>query len=314
MNAQNWRADSNYAVYDIYRDHPEYFVPDTVGNLKRKLDNNKRIQEQINAAYMEAETRVGDARFDFGLRYEKTETAARIANVRPVSEVTAAGLSVNTVEGLLYQYNNGVYSKRRGEYEDWFLSGGVKYDFTERLIGQVAFSEAILRPDYGNLGGVVTVNEDTQIVTVPNPELKPEHSTKYFASLQYYLEPSGLVGLSYYKLDMKDMQVTGITVNPENVGFSPDEYAGYTFRSAQNVPGTSTNEGLTFEYSQQLTFLPGAFKGLSLFGSITRIDRGWRAPEHARAGGQLGARLQLRPLRLQDQRQLSGEVSRQRPE
>ena len=272
MNAQNWRADSNYAVYDIYRDHPEYFVPDTVGNLKRKLDNNKRIQEDIDAAYVEAETRVGDARFDLGLRYEKTQTAARIANIRPVSEVTAAGLSVSTVEGLLYQYNNGVYSKRRGEYDDWFLSGGVKYDFTQKLVGQLAFSQAILRPDYGNLGGVVVVNDDTQVVTVPNPELKPEHATKYFASLQYYLEPSGFVGVSYYKLDMKDMQVTGIEVNPEDVGFNLDEYSGYTFRSAQNVPGTSTNEGLTFEYSQQLTFLPGAFKGLGLFGSITEIN------------------------------------------
>ncbi|WP_157632467.1 TonB-dependent receptor, partial [Bacillus cereus] len=79
---------------------------------------------------------------------------------------------------------------------------------------------------------------------VPNPLLKPEHSTKYFASLQYYLEPSGIIGLSYYRLDMKDMQVTGIEVDPAAVGFDPDEYAGYTFRSAQNLPGTSTNEGL----------------------------------------------------------------------
>jgi TonB-dependent receptor len=243
-----------------------------VGNLKRKLDNNKRIQEDIDAAYVEAETRVGDARFDLGLRYEKTRTAAQIANIRPASAVTEAGLSTGTVEGLLYQYNNGAYSKRRGEYEDWFLSGGVKYDFTEKLVGQLAFSEAILRPDYGNLGGVVSVNEDTQVVTVPNPELKPEHAIKYFASLQYFLEPSGLVGLNYYKLDMKDMQTTGLTVNPENVGFNPDEYAGYTFRSTQNVPGTSTNEGLSLEYSQQLTFLPGALKGLSLYGSITEIN------------------------------------------
>ena len=272
MNDQNWRADSHYAMYDIYKAHPEYFVPDTVGNLKRRLDNEKRIQEQIDAAYVEAQTRLGNARFDLGLRYEKTKTAARIATVRPVSEVTAAGLSVNTVEGLLYQYNNGAYSTRRGQYEDWFLSGGMKYDFTERLVGQLAFSESILRPDYGNLGGVVSVNDDTMIVSVPNPELKPEHSTKYFASLQYYLEPSGIIGLSYYKLDMKDMQVTGVTVEPEDVGFDPDEYAGYTFRSAQNLPGTSTNEGLTLEYSQQLTFLPGALKGLSLYGSITSIN------------------------------------------
>jgi TonB-dependent receptor len=278
MNAQNWRADSNYALYDIYKAHPDYFVPDAVGNLKRRLDNDKRILEEIYAGYFEAQARIGRAKFDLGLRYEKTKTGARVADTRPISEVVAAGYPVNaagtaatTVEGLLYQYNDGTYSTRRGEYDDWFLSGGVKYDFTDKLVGQIAFSQSILRPDYGNLGGVVSVNDDTMIVTVPNPELKPEHSTKYFAGLQYFLEPSGIVGLSYYRLDMKDMQVTGITVNPEDVGYDPDDYAGYTFRSAQNAPGVSTNQGLIFEYDQQLTFLPGALKGFGVRGSVTRI-------------------------------------------
>lgn len=272
MNDQNWRADSNYAVYDIYREHPEYFVPDTVGNLKRTLDNNKRIQEEVYAAYFEVQSRIGRASFDLGLRYEKTKTAARVANIRPASEVRAAGLSPNSVEGLMYQYHNGVYSKRRGEYDDWFLSGGVKYDFTDKLVGHVAFSQSILRPDYGNLGGVVSVNDDTMIVTVPNTQLKPEHSTKYFASLQYFLEPSGIIGVSVYRLDMKDMQVTGIEVNPQDVGFDPNEYAGYTFRSAVNAPGTSTNTGITLEYDQQLTFLPGALRGFGIRGSLTAID------------------------------------------
>ena len=279
LNAQNWRADSNYAMYDIYKANPEYFVPDTLGNLKRRLDNDKRIQEEIYAAYIEAQTRVGIAKFDLGLRYEKTKTAARIADIRPVSEVAAAGYPVNaagtaptTVEGLLYQYNNGTYSTRRGEYDDWFLSGGVKFDFTDRLVGQLAFSESILRPDYGNLGGVVSVNDDTQIVTVPNPQLKPEHSTKYYASLQYYLEPSGIIGLSYFRLDMNDMQVTGIEVDPRDVGYSETDYPGYIYRSAQNQPGISTNTGVTIEYDQQLTFLPGALSGLGIRGSYTRID------------------------------------------
>jgi len=277
LNAQNWRADSNYAMYDIYAAHPEYFVPDTLGNLKRQLDNNKRIKEEIYAAYLEGQTRVGIARFDLGLRYEKTKTASRIADIRPLSEVSAAGYptsatAATTVEGLLYQYNNGTYSTRRGEYGDWFLSGGVKLDFTEQLVGQIAFSDSILRPDYGNLGGVVSVNDETMVVTVPNPELKPEHSTKYYASLQYYLEPSGIVALSYFRLDMTDMQVTGIEVSPEAVGYDADDYAGYFFRSAQNLPGKSTNTGITLEYDQQLTFLPGALRGLGVRASYTRID------------------------------------------
>ncbi len=272
MNAQGWRADSHYGMYDIYRDHPEYFVADEVGNLKRRLDNNKRVKEDITSAYGEVQADAGRARFDLGLRYEKTETAARVAVIRPVKEVTDAGLSVGTVEGLMYQYNNGTYQDREGDYDDWFWSGGVKYDFTDKLVGQFSFSQAILRPDYGNLGGVVSINDDTMIVTVPNPELKPERSTKYYASLQYYLEPSGIIGLSAYQLDMNDMQVTGMTVNPEDVGFDPAEYAGYTFRSAQNLDGTSTNRGVVLEYNQQLTFLPGAWRGLGLHGSVTYLD------------------------------------------
>ena len=272
MNAQNWRADSNYAMYDIYQAHPEYFVPDTVGNLKRDLDNNKRVREDVLSGYLEAQARAGRARFDLGLRYEKTKTGARVANIRPARDVTAAGLSVSTVEGLLYQYNGGTYATRHGEYDDWFLSGGIKYDFTDNLVGQFAYSQSILRPDYGNLGGVTSVNDETQIVSVPNTQLKPEHSTKYFAGLQYFLEPSGVVGLSYYRLDIKDMQVTGITVNPEDVGYSAGDYPGYIFRSAQNAPGISTNEGVIIEYDQQFSFLPGALRGFGMRASLTMID------------------------------------------
>jgi TonB-dependent receptor len=272
MNAQNWRADSNYGLYDIYKAHPEYFVADTVGNLKRDFDNDKRVKEDIYSGYVELQAQAGRAKFDLGLRYENTRTGARIADVRSAREVIAAGYSLNSVAGLLYQYNNGTYGTRKGRYDDWFLSGGIKFDFTDKLVGQVSFSQAILRPDYGNLGGVVSINDDSQVVTVPNPLLKPEHSTKYFASLQYYLEPSGILGISYYRLDLKDMQVTGIEVDPGAVGFDPNEYAGYIFRSAQNISGTSTNNGLVLEYDQQLTFLPGALKGLGLRASATFVD------------------------------------------
>ncbi|MET3663570.1 TonB-dependent receptor [Caulobacter sp. 1776] len=273
LNEQAWRADSNYAVYDIYKDHPDYFAPDVVGNLKRRLDNNKKVGEEVNAAYFEVQPRVGRARFDLGLRYEKTKTDARVADIRSSAELKAAGFDPKTptVASLTYQYRNGTYSTRHGEYDDWFLSGGVKYDFTKKLVGQLAFSQSILRPDYGNLGGVVAVDDTNLFVTVPNPLLKPEHSTKYFASLQYYLEPSGVIGVSAYRLDIKDMQVTGITVNPEDVGYNPVDYAGYTFRSAQNLPGVNTNNGIVLEYDQQLTFLPGMLRGLGLRGSITHV-------------------------------------------
>jgi iron complex outermembrane receptor protein len=248
-------------------------VPDTVGNLKRQLDNNKKRRRDGQRRLFRgaAARRQGAVRPRPALREDQDRRPRRRHPLgqgshrrRPVGQHRRRACSTSTA--------TGTYTTRHGEYDDWFLSGGAKYDFTKKLVGQLAFSQSILRPDYGNLGGVVAVDDTTLFVTVPNPLLKPEHSTKYFASLQYYLEPSGVIGISAYQLDVKDMQVTGITVNPEDVGYNPADYAGYTFRSAQNLPGTSTNKGVTLEYDQQLTFLPGALRGLGLRGSITKVD------------------------------------------
>ena len=262
--------------------------------LYRYPRDTKGLQERIEAAYVEAQTRYEKARFDFGLRYENTSTNTKIWDVRPAKDVIAAGYTVigtagnpgqvatttgapaagfaSTTAGTVYQYNSGKQGRRQGSYDDWFLSGGAKYDFTRKLVGQIAFSDSILRADYGNIAGATTVNDTALTVTVPNPQLKPERSTKYYAGLHYYLEPSGVIGLSFYRLKLADMQVTGRTIaNPEDVGYSSSDYPGYTYISTQNEPSVRYTNGMTFEYNQQLTFLPRAFKGLGLYGSVTRV-------------------------------------------
>lgn len=294
FNDQNWRADSNYATYDLFVQHPEYFLRNDAGNLQRRLANTKGMQEQVTAAYLEAQTRYQRARFDLGLRYENTANNTKIWDVRPARDVIAAGYTVigtagqpgqvatstgapaagfaSTPAGILYQYNNGKQGRRHGDYDNWFLSGGAKYEFTPRLVGQVAFSEAVLRPDYGNIAGATTVNDTALTVTVPNAKLKPEQSAKLYAGLHYYLEPSGVVGVSFYRLRLEDMQITGRTIDrPEEVGYSAGDYPGYRFISADNDPSVRYTNGLTFEYNQQLTFLPRALKGLGLYGSLTRV-------------------------------------------
>lgn len=278
FNDLNWRSDSNYATYDLFVSNPEYFQADTVGNLQRMLSSHTDVDERVDAAYVEFQGNAGNARYDLGVRYEKTSTDALVIEPRSESEMIAAGYPVSssgvptTADGMLYYYRNGQKGSRSNSYDDFFLSGGLKYDFTDQLVGQLSFSESILRPDYANLGGTVSINEDNQTVTTPNTQLKPERSTKYFAGLNYYFEPAGTVGASYYRLDMKDMQVTGIEIDAVTAGFDPTAYDGWTFRSASNLPGTSTNEGMILEYNQQLTFLPNLFKGFSVNGSYTMVN------------------------------------------
>ncbi len=279
FNAQKWRADSNYGTWDLYQAHPEYFTPDTAGNLSRQYLNNKRVKETVSAGYLEFQGQLDKWKFDLGGRYEGTDEGAAILQARSAKEVAAAGYKSGTVDYINYQYYNGQQLWKKGHYGDVFLSGGVKYDFSRKLVAQFAISQAILRPDYGNLGGAITVNDTAQTVTVPNALLNPEHSTKYYASLQYYLEPAGIIAASVYHLDVKDMQVTGVTIDPTQAGFNASDYSGYTFVSTVNQSGVSKTNGLTLEYDQQLIFLPGTLKGLGLRGSVTRVD-----PDGVRVG------------------------------
>ena len=273
-----WRVDDVHGMNSLYQEHPEYFKPDTLGNFTRELTAPRSVQEQIDAAYVEANTRWQRFRFNGGLRAERTRTLAQTWDPLPRSALVAAGYPVNssgaptTADGVLYQYHQGARTPHHGDYRNLFLSGGTKYAFTRNLEGQLSASESILRPDYPNLGGMTTVNETTRTITAPNSALQPERTTKYFARLQYYFEPAGTLGLSTYVLQVRDKQLTGQEVDP---ALLPDyandpNYLGYDFLSTVNLPGRQTTRGLTLEYSQQLVFLPGPFKGLSVFGSVTR--------------------------------------------
>ncbi|HEY0947263.1 MAG TPA: TonB-dependent receptor [Opitutaceae bacterium] len=278
INAQNWRADDTYEMYRIYQEHPDWFRPDTVGNFMRRLSGPRYIREQIDAAYFEGTARVEKFRFNGGLRYERTRTKSLVWDPRSRDEIEAAGYPVSstgaptTIEGVLFQYRNGERSARYGDYDNLFLSGGARYLLTRNLHAQVAASEAILRPDYNNLAGITTINETNLTVTVPNPNLKPETSTKYLAALQYYFEPAGTLSFSAYRLDIKNQLSARTQITPEQAGLDPEQYAGYTILGYLNGEGTRSIDGGTLEYSQQLVFLPGALKGLSVFGSVTRAQ------------------------------------------
>jgi len=270
FNSQGWRADSNYATYQLFLQHPEYFKEDVTGGLTRKYTSNHLVRETIKAAYGELQGNWNRLRFDIGLRFEQTHEGAAVTQSRAF-DATACGCKSGTVDAINYQYYNGQQLWGTNDYHNWFLSGGLKYDLGRNTIAQFAFSQAILRPDYGNLGGALTVNDTALTVTAPNRNLKPEQATKYFLSLQHYLPHAGIVAVSAYRLDVKDMQYSAQVTDPALAGLG-DEYNGYQITTTLNQPGTSTTNGVILEYSQQLTFLPGALKGFGLRGSFTWVD------------------------------------------
>ena len=262
--------DTN-AMHALFVSNPEQFVPDTVGNFTTSFTNPRSVQEQIDAGYVEGNTRWEKFRFNLGVRHERTRTIGRTFDILPAAVVRAAGYTPGTIPYVIYQYRNGARPSTYGGYENTFLSGGVKYSLRPNLVLQIAGSQSIGRPNYNSLAGVIAINEAQQRVTLPNPDLKPETADKGFVSLQYYIEPAGTFTVSSYVLRVKNMGTVNSLVSAEEAGYADDpEYNGFTFFRASNDSGTRKIKGIDVEYSQQLVFLPGFWRGFSVFGSVSR--------------------------------------------
>lgn len=272
IDSLNLYVPDTVGVYQLYVAHPDWFKEDTVGNLTRRYDEDHSLKEEIDAGYFEFSSQIDRLRYIVGARYEKTRTKASVYEIRPDSDVVAAGYTPNTVEFVNYKYNNGVKTPRYGEYGNFFLSGNAKYEITRKLLAQAGFSQSIYRPDYPNLAGAVSINETTQVITIPNPNLKPELSDKALASLQYYIEPAGMIGLTVARTWVKDKVGPRVALTAAEAGYANDPvYSGYDFLTVMNNGGTVKIDTIDLEYRQQLTFLPGPLGGLSVFGNFSRV-------------------------------------------
>ena len=292
ISDQNWRVDDTYTAYRTFQEHPEWFTAPTTDNLRRKITSRRDLTEDINAGYFELNARHNRLRFNIGGRVEATDVETWVQMRRTGEELTDAGYPVNasgdatTEEGVRYQYYDGQRVMRTRSYTNYFFSGGLKYDFTRNLQAQLSASQSILRPDYDNLAGTVTVDTNDLYIRIPNATLKPECMTKYYAGINYKFEPAGTLQLSAYRMDIKDKQIRNIEIDINEaeriLGYSlrsstpsgdidldADNAHGTIYYTAINSPSLLSVYGVTLEYNQQLVFLPGLLKGLSIFSSVT---------------------------------------------
>ena len=264
------RPDPN-ATFALFAANPSHFSPNVVTSHINANYSSRSIKEQVEALYFEANHRWRELRLNLGVRHERTTTTGKIYNLVPTAQVVAAGYRAGTIPFVDYQYRYGQRNRREGGYENTFVSGGARYALTRNLDLQIAGNQSIGRPDYDTLAGVITIDEINQIVRIPNPDLKPETSEKLFVSAQYYIEPAGVISLSGYKLWVENSGAAEESLTAAQAGYANDpDYVGYTFLRRDNAPGTRRIDGLDLEYSQQLVFLPGFWRGFSVFGSMSR--------------------------------------------
>ena len=263
-------------VGQALHDHPTWFREDPVVYATSRLENDFKIREEISAAYIMGTLRLQDLRILAGLRYEATDVQGKSNQSRVTPEEAArraawvgAVTPAEAVRRLEAQYATRV--TRTTEYDNFFPGVHLKYDLRAGFVLRGSYSTSIGRPNFASIVPTEDVNDTTQIITANNVGLQPQFGDSFNLGVEYYFEPAGVLSVGVFQTNIEDFifSTTEIVGTGTDNGFN-GQYAGYELRTQSNG-GNAKIKGVEFNYSQQLTFMPGVFKAFSVFANYTYL-------------------------------------------
>jgi TonB-dependent receptor len=261
-----------------WRANPNQFVENVANTARDALQFNGRVTEDVYAAYLMGEARVGLLDITTGVRVEETrltgrgvrqeitpaERARRQAWVGPV---TAEELRRRTIA----EWSN--IREDDGEYRNVLPSVHFKYNISSNLLARASYSTGIGRPNFSNLLRTTTIDNDNLRIVAANPDLRPQTTDNFDLSAEYYFEPAGYFSAGVFLKEIKNFIYgdTGAVVGAgPNNGFNGD-YQGYDLITNMNG-GSGRVRGFELAYNQRFTRLPGAWKGLGLMANYTKLE------------------------------------------
>ena len=168
-------------------------------------------------------------------------------------------------------------------YTDYLPSFNFRAKFSDQLQGRLAYSETILRPDFGSTYSSASLSFSFQNSLGPdygvfngspsgyggNPYLKPMRARNYDGSLEWYFSSSGSLTLSLFHKDLSNYIYTATTLMPI---VDPVSHVAMNFNYTTFVNGSKGKvEGFELAYQQFYDQLPGAWGGLGFEANYTKI-------------------------------------------
>ncbi len=259
--------------------NPTYWRRNLASDLQAALINHQLFTEQIKAAYLMGGMQLGRLHVLSGVRVEQTETegegALQVVTPEEKARRAAWGTAPLTDGEIIRRANEefGRRAHRNGDYRSVFPGVHLKYAFRPNLLARFSYSENIGRPSVGQLIPRTTVNYDNQTISTSNPGLEPQWAKNFDLTTEYYFEPAGLFTLGVFEKQISKFIYTSsgnVVGSGQDNGFDGD-YTGYLLTTQRNG-GYAKVKGLEVSYNQQLTFLPGIWKGLGAFANATWMN------------------------------------------
>ena len=241
-------------VWKVFGEHPEWFAPE--GTSVTTPPAVSDVTEDVLGLYGQFRLQVHRLNLLGGVRYEETRVAASGSNTDPRNP------SLGRV-------------RRQRTYDDYFPSLHLRYALRPNLTARASVTTSAARPNMSDLYPTTTVsyNATTGLGTVTQnaPGLRPQHSLNYDFTLEYYLEPAGVLSAGYFRKNITSFLVRTI----DEIDYGPDNgfdgaFGGFTLNTT-STGGKAKVEGWEMNYTQQLRFLPKPFNGLAVFGNFTSL-------------------------------------------
>ncbi|MCU0975423.1 MAG: TonB-dependent receptor [Steroidobacteraceae bacterium] len=201
---------------------------------------------------------------------------------------------LDLVGGIRYEDTSADYGAYSLVFEDGdldpdapFLRGGKDYDHTlpslqaryalrDDLLLRAAWTNTIGRPAYESLVPfrVFEIDPDGDVfegtLAQGNPDLEALESMNLDVSLEWYLQPAGLVSVGVFSKDIDNPIYTQVGTL-EDVVFEGRTFSELEISQPRNAPSGELL-GVEFNYQQQFAALPPPFDGLGVALNYTYTD------------------------------------------
>lgn len=176
----------------------------------------------------------------------------------------------------------------RRSYKDYLPAANFALDLTDSLKFRLGFSKNMMPLDLSTWGGGLQLNYS--LVETPqgplfrvaagsssgNPNLDPWRSKNYNASLEYYINPTSMISLALFRINVQSFIKSGSVIDctlPDEDGVVRNHCVTIT----EPIQGTGNSiHGMEFDYRQGFSFLPGFLSktGMEINATYAPSDSG----------------------------------------
>lgn len=149
--------------------------------------NTWTVNEDITAAYAQADFSLESLRGNFGLRMVQTESDSK-------------GWACTASSGQACPADRYARTSVKKKYTDLLPSVNVAYDVSDDLIVRASAAKVMARPNYGDMSSYLWIGDQTLSGGGGNPNLNPYESTNLDVSAEWYFSSNAiLAGTLFHK-------------------------------------------------------------------------------------------------------------------